>query len=116
MKYGMLVFSFLLLISVINAKAQTVEYNSCMKDIIIEDVNIDRLYDYLINNDYADNVVRICSSNYCYALNNPVLTKSIAIFREKYINYLKYSGNEQLSEQAAVQGFKINRITVDICK
>lgn len=93
---------------------QAFSEKDCFKDIRIENLNSKDLLSYLEENRLVNKVNKVCSNDICTSIHFSNLEQDIASFIKKNVEYLKTKG-EEISINADLKGFKIDRIFITEC-
>ncbi len=93
---------------------QAFNFNQCMKEIPIKDLNSKNLLTYIKENNLMDKITQVCSDNICSSINTATLEKDIKEFIKRNLNYLNLKDPEQKVE-AELKGFRINKMKINAC-
>jgi hypothetical protein len=112
MKKYLFILIFLLCLSINSYNALNI--NKCTNEIKLDNVNSKNVIEYITENNLDENITKICSTDICMNINPINLQRDIKSFIEKNISYLK-NKDEEISLNAELKGFKIDKIIINSC-
>lgn len=77
----------------------------------INNLNSNNLLEYLKTQDINGKTIRVCNQDYCDYLKHESLSKSVKIYIDNYINYIKEKTDVDTSVRVSLKGFLITEIT-----